>query len=46
VIPTTVGALPHAAALVGAGPALVMVGEVYADMASAGVDSLPQAANA
>lgn len=46
VIPTTVGALPHAAALVGAGPALVMVGEVYADVASVGMDFLAQAANA
>ena len=33
VIRTTLGELPDAAQSVGAGPALVMVGEVYADMA-------------
>jgi uroporphyrin-III C-methyltransferase len=46
VIPATVGSLPQAAAQVGAGPALVMVGEVYAGVMSTGVASLPQAANA
>ncbi|HTD92028.1 MAG TPA: hypothetical protein VK663_15295, partial [Burkholderiales bacterium] len=35
VIPTTVGGLPAAAQGVGAGPALVMVGEVYADVQTA-----------
>ncbi len=36
VIPTSVGQLATAAQCVGAGPALVMIGEVYADVAAAG----------
>ena len=35
VIPTDVGHLPAAAQRVGSGPALVMVGEVYADVRAA-----------
>jgi uroporphyrin-III C-methyltransferase len=38
VIPTTVGNLPAAAQDVGDGPALVMVGEVYADVMAAGLE--------
>lgn len=44
VIPTTVGDLPVAAQGVGAGPALVMVGEVYADVRTmTGADAQPGA---
>lgn len=38
VIPTDVGNLPTAAQYVGEGPALVMVGEVYADVLAAGFE--------
>ena len=38
IIPADVGSLPAAAQRVGNGPALVMVGEVYADIIAAGFD--------
>jgi uroporphyrin-III C-methyltransferase len=38
IIPADVGTLPAAAQQVGAGPALVMVGEVYADIMAAGFE--------
>ena len=38
IIPADVGSLPVAAQRVGNGPALVMVGEVYADIIAAGFD--------
>lgn len=44
VIPTTVGDLPAVAQCVGAGPALVMVGEVYADVPASGFEWLTVAA--
>ena len=46
VIPTSLGNLPLAALGVGAGPALVMVGEVYADVQTTGLEwPLDQAHN-
>ena len=45
IIPTTVGRLPAASLVVGTGPALLMVGEVYAGVQATSVERLPDTAH-